>query len=400
MNKPFTQAKPIFENLYSNGFECYFVGGAVRDYLLNQSIGDIDIATNATPEEIQRIFQKTVPVGFEHGTVLVIEDGVSFEVTTYRTEGEYKDYRHPSYVEFVKNIQEDLSRRDFTINAIAMDLMGRIIDPFGGQEDLQNRIIRTVGKAEDRFNEDPLRMLRGIRFVSQLNFSMSHEAIQAIQNQRQLLEKISVERIADEISKLFSKQHIQFALDMMNETGIYKSLPILNDQEHVFMKLLSYDFDSPFEHTGLLVAFLHLLDRRISIQQWIKAYKLSNDIRNKANHLVEVYERYESEGLTNYVLYKADCALKDVMKLIHLLDEPVVDIQSVYERYEHLRIKNRHEMAINGQDLMNWFSNVKRGKWIGDFLEQIEYRIVKEELENDRNEIERLVKQWKAPENN
>src|SRR3954463_7544519 len=160
MNEPFLSAIPIIKQLETSGFQAYFVGGSVRDYLLNRSICDVDIATSATPNEVKEIFSRTVDIGIEHGTVLVLFEDKSYEITTFRTEGEYQDYRRPKEVSFIRNLNDDLKRRDFTMNAIAMDLNGKIIDPYNGAAAIQNKVIETVGSANERFQEDALRIMR------------------------------------------------------------------------------------------------------------------------------------------------------------------------------------------------------------------------------------------------
>lgn len=180
MNEPFTHAIPILHTLHEHGYQAYFVGGAVRDVLLGREIGDIDIATDATPDVVESLFDKTVDVGKEHGTVIVLLDGVSYEVTTFRTESEYEDFRRPKEVAFISSLKEDLLRRDLTINAVAMDIHGDIIDHVGGKRDMKRRRIQTVGDPACRFQEDALRMMRAVRFLSQLGFELSKETEEAM----------------------------------------------------------------------------------------------------------------------------------------------------------------------------------------------------------------------------
>lgn len=167
------KALPLLRELKKHGRQAYFVGGSVRDAQMNRDVGDIDIATDASPEEIEAIFPKTVDVGKEHGTIIVLFEGESYEVTTFRAELEYEDYRRPSGVQFIKSLKEDLKRRDLTINAMAMDEQGRLIDYFGGLRDIREKLIQTVGDPAERFHEDALRMLRALRFMSQLEFELS-----------------------------------------------------------------------------------------------------------------------------------------------------------------------------------------------------------------------------------
>lgn len=212
----------IFEE---NGFKAYLVGGAVRDTLLGKEAHDLDVTTNARPEEVSKIFHKVIPTGIAHGTVTVHFMKKEIEVTTFRTESDYSDGRHPDKVEYTGNIEEDLSRRDFTINAIAADLKnGMLVDPFNGKSDIKKRIIRTVGLPEDRFSEDGLRPIRALRFSAQLNFKIEENTLRAI-SKPEILKKtqsVSVERFRDELMKLLKAEKPSVSLKLMEESGILK----------------------------------------------------------------------------------------------------------------------------------------------------------------------------------
>lgn len=209
----------ILRVLQKNGYEAFYVGGCVRDMLLGRPVHDWDITTSALPEEIMACFEKSVPTGGRHGTVTVIFDGIEAEVTTYRTEGLYLDGRHPENISFVKDLRQDLVRRDFTVNAMAMDENGRIVDLFGGREDLEKKLIRCVGEPERRFREDALRMFRAMRFSAQLGFSLEEETSKAIRRCADLCEKLSAERIRDEIEKILYS-HDTGKLDEMASFGM------------------------------------------------------------------------------------------------------------------------------------------------------------------------------------
>lgn len=197
------RALEIMNTIEGRGFRAYLVGGCVRDLLLGREPEDWDIASSARPEQIMEIFgADVVPTGIKHGTVTVKSAGEGYEVTTFRTEGRYSDGRHPDSVVFAQTIEEDLSRRDFTVNAIAMDRSENIIDPFGGKEDLKRQVIRCVGEARVRFSEDALRILRGIRFAAVLGFSVEADTQRVIHEQAGLLERIAAERILAEMEKL------------------------------------------------------------------------------------------------------------------------------------------------------------------------------------------------------
>lgn len=209
----------VLHTLEECGHRAYLVGGCVRDLLLGRPVHDWDIATSSLPQETQRCFEKTIPTGIKHGTITVLMDGESFEVTTFRSDGEYLDGRRPEQVEFVSELREDLSRRDFTINAMAMDARGVVTDLYGGREDLHRGLIRCVGEAERRFNEDALRMLRAVRFASQLNFAIEEETRCAIRACAPLCEKLSAERVRDEIEKTILSPNPAY-LEKMIEWGL------------------------------------------------------------------------------------------------------------------------------------------------------------------------------------
>ena len=195
----------ILTELNNRGYSAYLVGGCVRDAIMGNIPNDYDITTSAMPNEIQSVFEnrKTLDIGIKHGTITVFTDiGRQVEVTTYRTDGEYKDNRHPESVTFVNDIEADLSRRDFTVNALAYNPQDGLVDIFGGKNDIDNKIIRCVGNPDIRFNEDALRILRGLRFASTLGFSVEKNTAESIKNNAELLQNVSVERIFVELKKM------------------------------------------------------------------------------------------------------------------------------------------------------------------------------------------------------
>lgn len=212
-------AARVFHTLHAAGHECYLVGGAVRDRLLGRSGGDLDFATNARPAEVLRLFRRShYPNSF--GTVLVLVNGTTYEVTTYRGEGRYSDHRHPDAVAFVDRIEDDLMRRDFTINAMAMDVNGRIVDPFGGEADLRRRLIRAVGDPAERLAEDPLRMMRAARLATRLCFTIEERTWQAIVEHAALLALISRERVRDELLKTLATAHPLTGIDFLDHLAL------------------------------------------------------------------------------------------------------------------------------------------------------------------------------------
>ena len=210
-----TQFASVFS---SHGYQCYLVGGAVRDLLTGRRVTDFDIATDARPEEVMRMFRRTIPTGIRHGTVTVLFHGLSFEVTTFRVDENYADGRHPERVAYVSSIQEDLARRDFTINAIAFDLERRVLlDPHDGRGDLRRRTIRAIGDPRRRFSEDALRLMRACRLAAQLDFTIETLTMEAIREQSDAIVAISAERIRDEITKILLSPKPSAGLELMRD---------------------------------------------------------------------------------------------------------------------------------------------------------------------------------------
>lgn len=228
-----TYIKNCIELLEKSGYRAYAVGGALRDSLLDKEPYDWDVATSARPNEILSVFAdyRTIPTGIKHGTVTVLFENEekngeksSVEITTFRIDGEYRDSRHPESVEFSSDIRDDLSRRDFTVNAMAFNEKEGIIDEFGGKKDLENRIIRAVGNPEKRFSEDALRILRAFRFSAQLGFEIEEKTLVAAQKCALLLKNIARERVGVEFKKLLSCREVSYSLQKMIECGIWKNL--------------------------------------------------------------------------------------------------------------------------------------------------------------------------------
>ncbi|MFC5699924.1 CCA tRNA nucleotidyltransferase [Cohnella faecalis] len=210
----------VVRRLREAGFEAFLVGGCVRDRLLRRAVHDIDIATSALPEEVMSTFARTLPTGLQHGTVTVMENGVPFEVTTYRHETGYSDGRRPDEVTFVRDIREDLARRDFTMNAIAVGFEGETIDPFGGERDLSAGLIRCVGDADSRFGEDALRMLRAVRFAAVLDFRLALSTWRGIKRQRERLKHVAMERVAAEWDKLMASDKPDRGAALLIRSGL------------------------------------------------------------------------------------------------------------------------------------------------------------------------------------
>jgi tRNA nucleotidyltransferase (CCA-adding enzyme) len=215
------KVKYIMDKLCKSNYQAFIVGGCVRDSILGKVPGDWDIATNALPGKVKELFPKTVDTGIRHGTVTVLIGKSSFEVTTYRIDGIYENFRKPESVTFTSSIEEDLSRRDFTMNAIAYSPEAGIVDPFGGITDIRNGVIRAVGDPGKRFSEDTLRMLRAVRFSSQLGFSVDEKTLKFIEANSSLIGNISSERIRDELTKILLSDN-PHCFSLLMETKLIK----------------------------------------------------------------------------------------------------------------------------------------------------------------------------------
>lgn len=225
MEKIFTDIpapiKEIARILNMEGFQCFLVGGSVRDSIMGFTPNEYDIATNAKPEDVQRIFKYTIPTGIKHGTILVILDDMHVEITTFRSDGNYSDGRHPDKVEYTASIEDDLPRRDLTINAMAYNVLdGTLIDMFDGMKDIKNKIIRSVGNPYERFTEDGLRIMRAIRFATKLNFNIEKETFEAICHSTGMLTSIAYERIREEFNGILISDNPFRGIELLRKTGI------------------------------------------------------------------------------------------------------------------------------------------------------------------------------------
>ncbi len=251
-------AYAIARTLKDRGFIVYFAGGCVRDHLMSQTPRDFDIATTATPEEVEKIFRRTIPVGKQFGVMIVIENEISFEVATFRCEGGYQDGRHPTHVSFTQP-EEDARRRDFTVNGMFYDpFEKKVIDFVGGIEDLPKKILRAIGEPSKRFEEDKLRLLRAIRFASTLGFEIEEKTWKAILRKAPEIHAVSPERIREELVKIFTRSGAARGMVLLSESGLMKEvLPEVEAMRGVKQPEQFHPEGDVFEHTRLLLEHLH-----------------------------------------------------------------------------------------------------------------------------------------------
>ncbi|MFB1098821.1 CCA tRNA nucleotidyltransferase [Terribacillus sp. JSM ZJ617] len=382
--KIFEKAFRVIQQLEQHGYEAYLVGGAVRDYLIGKAVGDLDIATSATPDQVIKVFDKVIPIGIEHGTVLVRFEQESFEITTFRTEGAYSDYRHPDSVNFVTDVTADLARRDYTVNAIAMARTGELVDPFDGRSAIEKKELVTVGQAFDRFQEDPLRMMRGVRFVSQLGYKLDHDARKVMEDQRLWLARIAIERVAIEMEKLCRGKHVKTAVQLLQDTGLWKAMPIFKDHPELMGELSNKIV--PLGSLAEWVALCSLLSTR-PVLDWVKEWKLSNAVKQDAQNLVRLLQ----SDLDAWAVYQLPDHLDTgYCRLVKIYKE--IDIQDELSTLRNsLPIRNSSELAISGSDLISWFPERKKGSWIRDLLLAAEKAVVENRVPNDKEQLKEWV---------
>lgn len=399
MNFPFEKAAAILDKLTENGFEAYVVGGAVRDYLLGRPVHDVDITTSAHPDEIMALFKRTIPIGIQHGTVAVIYNGRTYEVTTFRSESGYDDFRHPNQVSFESSLKKDLMRRDFTINALAMDRTGQVIDLFGGQDDMKKRRLRTVGCAAERIAEDPLRMMRGIRFVAELDFSLGGAERLAFSNNFALLKKISIERIDQEMNKLLAGSAATDAIRLLFDTGCIYVLPCLNHAS-ADQRLFSVRFSVLTSDAERWAAFLETLGIRY-MSGFAQAWRWPVSRRKDVGRLLQYDGNYAQFSWGRLSVYDAGPELaKAVERLETALGKAETDSLKQREHriddlWRSCPVKSRRELAATGHELIKW-SGQKPGPWLSEAIAALEKKVVTGEVPNELGGIESWFRVWQG----
>jgi len=392
MKEPFLNAVPLLEKIEKAGYEAYFVGGSVRDLLIGREISDVDIASSATPVELKAIFPKTIDVGIEHGTIVILFNGMAYEVTTFRSESEYEDFRRPAGVEFIRSLQDDLMRRDFTMNAIAMDKQGKLIDPFRGTQAIKERMIRTVGDPFERFQEDGLRMMRAIRFHSQLGFEIEDKTLDALKALAPLLKHISVERKTMEFEKLLAGTYRKDAIIKLTETDIYQFLPGLADLKSEITHMAEYDCgDLSVEEMWALLLFQCKWQQK-ELDAFLKAWKLPVKKIQYIKSLLAWLKIRFAKNWTKLALYQAGFMIAaGAERLFNILhhQEANLNLEHLQKSYESLPIKKLTDLEINGGDLQEWFQK-KPGPWIKEKLKAAEAAVINQEIENKKE----ILREW------
>lgn len=356
-------ALKLLKEITSNSHEAYIVGGFVRDYLLGTESNDIDITTNATPKEILEIFEDCCLPNEDYGSVTVIKKGIRFEITTFRKEIEYVNNRKPVEIKYIDDLRDDLLRRDFTINTLCMDENGKIVDLLGGRIDIENRIIKTVGDADSKFNEDSLRMLRAIRFATILDFSLDENVLMAIKRCKYLLRKLSYYRKKEELDKIFTSSNYRKGIKLLVELGLDIELDIPNID-----KVLESD-------TRSLIGIWSILN--VSDKYPFNKNEL-NLIKNI--NLVLQFNNSDPIILYKYGLYVNSVAAEIKNK----------DIRQITEAYDSLAIKTRKDIDIDSDIIMNILKRPP-GRYLSEIYDDLEKEILYHRLANNRNDICRYI---------
>ena len=387
----FLEALPVMQQLVDAGYEAYFVGGSVRDMLLHKPISDVDIATSATPQEVKEIFPHTVDVGIEHGTVMVIYHKEGYEVTTFRTEEGYEDFRHPDKVTFVRSLEEDLKRRDFTINALAIGIDDQLMDFFDGIGDLERQCIRCVGDAKERFNEDALRMFRAVRFVGQLGFQIEENTKNAISLLKMNLSKVAVERMKVEFEKMIQSSYRNEAMQLFVETGLYQACPLFDGKGEILLKLAEF----PIKEMSVLQAWILFVDElKLSdkeVTHLLKSWKSSNEQIRDVLVGYRTYRARKEEEWNFFLAY--DCRYEVACEVEQLLiDQNKSTSMEVLEAtYHSLPIRSMNDIHLNGYDIIRILKLDKKGPIIGQVLKTVEKMILEKSISNDAEVLETYV---------
>ena len=440
MDNIFDKCRFVFDTLEKSGFECYAVGGCVRDMLLNLTPHDVDFTTNATPDEILDCFKeyKTFELGKKFGTISVLNDGAIYEITTYRIDGEYTDSRHPDKVEFSRNLKDDLARRDFTVNAMAMDSNGNVVDIYNGKADLESKLIRAVGDAEKRFTEDALRIFRALRFSAKLGFSIEESTAKACKNLAHLLDNVHPQRLRDELTAFIIGDNVPELLTEYRDvfariipelkpsfdfrqitahhrydvfTHTVKAVGFAPKDARIRLALLLHDIAKPLCHTTDKAGISHFnghpqksADIAMEI---LRRFSFSSDFVNDVVRFIKYHDvRFEKprlhikrllmelteEDFRNLltiqrcdIMAQSEYIREEKLERIDFIEK---EFEAVLEENSCLNLKG---LAVNGNDIMTLGIS---GKKVGAVLEYLLTQVVEDKVSNQKNELIRCAEEY------
>lgn len=364
----------IVKELEKNGFSAYIVGGYVRDTLLNIKSNDIDITTNALPDDLNHLFKIIDSTANKYLSCKIMYEGYAFEITTFRTDIEYINHRHP-VTKIVENLEEDLKRRDFTINALALDSRGKIIDLCDGLLDIKNKLVRVIGDPFKRFDEDVLRIFRGCYLVSKLNFDIEDSTFKGMQASAKYVTYLSDERIFDELTKILKFAHYKKALSYLIKTSVLNYLKL--------DKVIEYVINSNVRPS---------IDDIIAISIYINTgYEFKAANNKKRLYFDAAF--LAKEGFTNLNLYKYDLdtiILAD--KIRAFVDNRNTNFDELVKTKLALPISSRKDLKVNANDLIKYI-NKPQGPWINELLHKIEKAVLENKIKNEKSEILNFIKE-------
>ena len=356
------KALEILNIFYENKYEAYIVGGFVRDYIIGKESNDVDICTNATPMEIKRIFKDVKLPTNEYGSVHLLYKKVRFEITTYRIEIEYKDNRKPSKIMYVNDLELDLKRRDFTMNTICMDKNGKIVDKFSSLKDIKNKTIKCVLNADDKLSEDSLRILRAIRFSTELNFKLDSEIDKAILKYGYLLENLSFYRKKEELNKIFLSSNSLIGINLLRKYNLDSYLGI--------------NLNKTIVNVNDLIGMWAQVDPSSN-------YDFSN---NEKNYIIQIKRLIEKKEITNLDLFKnGNYICYIASKIINNGEE-----DNIEERYNKLKIKKISDIEFSINDIIH-ILKIKDKKSIKTIIDDLVDKILSDNLINDSDIIKKYL---------
>jgi len=350
----------VLKKIEENGYNAYIVGGFVRDYILGIESLDVDIATSATPKEILKIFEDSALPKEEYGAVTLYMKNNRFEITTFRKEIRYLNHRKPVEIEYIGDLLEDLKRRDFKMNTLCMDKDGQIIDLLCGKNDIDNKVINTVGDADYKFKEDSLRMLRAIRFATILDFKLSDEIKKAIIDNKEALKELSYSRKKQELDKIFSSKNSKYGIELILELGLDSELELYN------LKDINLNSDILGIWTILNVS---------------EGYKFTANEKEIMKNVRKIL----NTSINNLSLYKYGLYVNQVAA-----DIVGVDRTKIAKMYENLPITSRKSIEITSEEIMEVL-NRKPGPYFKDIYNDLEIKILNGELENNNELIRQYI---------
>lgn len=344
----------VLEDINKAGYDAYLVGGFVRDYILGIESNDIDICTNAKPRELLEIFENARIPKEDYGAVTIYYKNVRYEITTFRKEIKYLNNRRPEQVVYIDSLEEDILRRDFTINTLCMDKDKNIIDLCNGRSDIDNKIIKTVGDSKKKFSDDALRILRAVRFAAKLNFKLETEVVDAIKETKHLLKNISYERKKEELDKIFTCSNNKFGIELLLSLGLDSDLEITN------LDKVTY--------TDSLVGIWAILDSN--------NYPFTN---NEKELITSIRKALNEDNLDPYNLYVNGLYVNSVAAAIKGISNEEVALA-----YSKLVIHNRKDLIITTDDILKSL-NREPGAYLTDIYENLEKEVLYERLNNDKD---------------